>query len=207
MRSTATATAQELQPAPRKSRPRPELWHAGPRESEIRFSLRHLIVAKISGRVGRWRASFVIDLNQPSRSSIEVVIDAGSLESGAPERDQLRRVRRTSSTSGVFPKFDSLAAPYARAATGACRSPATSRIRDVTREVEVEVERTPAVAVRSQVSKLVFKGHVSIRREDFGLHWPGEPALLAGATSTSISRSTPAAGRNNTEDDHGEHCG
>ena len=37
--------------------------------------------------------------------------------------------------------------------------------------------------MRSQVSKLVFKGHVSVRRQDFGLRWHGEPdrgGLLAG---------------------------
>ena len=168
------ATAQEVQPAPLNSRPRPEVWHAGPRESELRFSLRHVILARISGRVGRWRASFVIDLDQPSRSSIEVVVDAASLETDAAERDEQTR-------SPVF--LDIGRFPEIRFCSRDVRAHGDRRllitgdltIRDVTREAQVEVERMPTVAVHSHVSKLVFKGHVSLSRQDFGLRWPGEP--------------------------------
>ena len=177
------ATAHEHQPVVRTSRPRPELWHAGPRESELRFSLRHLILAKISGRIGRWRASFVIDLDQPSRSSIEVVVDAGSVETSAAERDEL-----THSVAfldvGRFPEIR-FRSREVRPRDGGRHLTITGdlTIRDVTREVEVEVEKMPTVAVRSQVSKLSFKGHVSMRRQDFGLRWYSEGekgGLLAG---------------------------
>jgi polyisoprenoid-binding protein YceI len=177
------ATARERQPVVRKSRPRPELWHAGPRESELRFSLRHLIVAKISGRVGRWRASFVIDLDQPSRSSIEVVVDAGSLETSAPGRDEL-----THSTAfldvGRFPEIH-FHSREVRPRDGGRHLTITGdlTIRGVTREVEVQVEKLPTVAVQSHVAKLSFKGHTSIRRQDFGLRWHSDrekSGLLAG---------------------------
>ena len=177
------ATGYERQPAVRRSRPRPDLWHAGPRESELRFSLRHLIRAKISGHIGRWRASFVIDLDQPSRSSIEVVVDAASIETSAGERDEV-----AGSTAfldvGRFPEIR-FRSREVRPRAGGRRLTITGdlTIRDVTREVEVDVERLPTVAVRSQVSMLSFKGHVSIRRRDFGLRWYSERekgGLLAG---------------------------
>ena len=177
------ATAHERQPAVRRSRPRPELWHAGPRESELRFSLRHLIMAKISGRIGRWRASFVLDLDQPSRSSIDVVVDAASLETTAAERDELTRSPAFLDV-GRFPEIR-FRSRDVRTRDGGRHLTVTGdlTIRDVTREVEVEVERMPAVAVRSDVSKLSFKGHVGIRRQDFGLRWYSEHekgGLLAG---------------------------
>jgi len=175
----ATATVSEVQPPAWTGRPRPELWHAGPRESDIRFSLRHLVLARITGRVGRWRASFVIDLDQPGRSYIDVVIDAGSIETGAPERDSYARSSEFLNV-GRFPEIRFCSRDVR--ARGDRRLIVTGdlTIRDVTREVEVEVERTPAVAVRSQVSKLVFKGHVSVQRQDFGLRWHGEPDHAAG---------------------------
>jgi polyisoprenoid-binding protein YceI len=167
------ATAEIRQPAPQRSRPRPELWHAGPRESELRFSLRHLFLHRISGRVGRWRASFVVDLDQPSRSSIEVVVDAGSLETGAPERDDQMRSAALLDV-GRFPEIHFHSREVH--ARGDRRLTVTGdlTIRDVTREVHIDVDRTPTGAVRSQVSKLVFKGHASIRRQDFGLRWHSE---------------------------------
>jgi polyisoprenoid-binding protein YceI len=165
--------ALERQPAPRKSRPRPEVWHAGPRESEIRFSLRHLILAKLSGRISRWRASFVIDLDQPSRSAIEVVVDAGSLDTGAPERDDLTRSAAFLDI-GRFPEIRFRSREVRPRGDRRLLITGDLTIRDVTRDVEVEVERTPTVAVRSHVSKLVFKGHTSISRQDFRLRWPSE---------------------------------
>ena len=179
----AMVTAHEVQPARRKSRPRPELWHAGPRESEIRFSLRHLVLARITGRVGRWRASFVIDLDQPDRSSIDIVIDAGSIETGAPERDSYALSAEFFNV-GRFPEIRFHSRDVRTRSDRHLTVIGELTIRDVTREVQVEVERTPAVVVRSQVSRLVFNGHVSVRRHDFGLLWHGEPdraaALLAG---------------------------
>lgn len=177
------AAAHERQPVVRRSRPRPELWHAGPRESELRFSLRHLVLGKLSGRIGRWRASFVIDLDQPSRSSIEVVVDAGSLETSAAERDELTRSAAFLDV-GHFPEIR-FRSRDVRPRDGGRHLTITGdlTIRDVTREVEVEVEKMPTVAVRSQVSKLSFKGHVNIRRQDFGLRWYSESengGLLAG---------------------------
>jgi polyisoprenoid-binding protein YceI len=179
MRAIATATAHEVQPPVRTSRPRPELWHAGPRESEIRLSLRHHVVARLAGRVGRWRASFVIDLDQPSRSSIEVIVDAASIETGAPERDSYARSAEFLNVSR-FPEIRFQSRDIHARGDRRLTIIGDLTIRDVTREVQVEVERTPAVAVRSQVSKLVFKGHVSVPRQDFGLRWHDEPDRAAG---------------------------
>jgi polyisoprenoid-binding protein YceI len=168
------AMVQEVQPAPRHSRPRPEIWHAGPRESELRFSLRHLILARLSGRFSRWRASFVIDLDQPSRSSIEVVIDAASLETDAGERDEQTRSAAFLDV-GRFPEIRFVSREVRPHGDRRMSITGDLTIRDVTREAQVEVERMPTVTVHSRVSKLVFKGHVSISRQDFCLRWPGEP--------------------------------
>jgi len=178
-----TATAHEVRPVLRTSRPRPELWHAGPRESDIRFSLRHLVVARLTGRVGRWRAGFVIDLDQPDRSSIEVIIDAASIETGVPERDSYARSPEFLNVSR-FPEIQFRSRDVHVRDGRDVTITGDLTIRDVTREVPVEVERIPAAAVQSQISKLVFKGHVSVRRQDFGLRWHDEldraASLLAG---------------------------
>ena len=178
-----TATAHEVRPVLRISRPRPELWHAGPRESDIRFSLRHLVVARLTGRVGRWRAGFVIDLDQPDRSSIEVIIDAGSIETGSPERDTYARSPEFLNVSR-FPEIHFRSRDVRMRDERHLTVTGDLTIRDVTREVEFEVERLRAVAVQSQVAKLVFRGRASVRRHDFGLRWHDEPdraaSLLAG---------------------------
>jgi polyisoprenoid-binding protein YceI len=64
-----------------------EFWQADPTHSEITFKLRHLILATIEGRARLERAEIRIDPEQPARSSIEGVIDAQSIDTGLPERD------------------------------------------------------------------------------------------------------------------------
>lgn len=153
---------------------RPEIWHAGPRESEIVFSLRQLDGGEISGRVGRWRATFVVDLDQPRRSSIEVIIDAGSLETGGSEGDSQARAEGF---------LDVARFPEMRFRSHAIHPDEGDRrltiigdltIRDVTREIRLVVEHEGTASLREPDSKLSFKGHTSVRRRDFGLRWQQE---------------------------------
>jgi polyisoprenoid-binding protein YceI len=166
---------------------RADLWHAGPRESEIRFSLKHLGLAEVSGHVGRWSAAITLDVDQPSRSSIDVVVDASSLETGATVRDNHMR------SSGFL---NIVTYPEIRFRSRQIRSVDDDRrftvvgdltIRDVTREVTVAVERQdPSRTIPARAAserKLVFTARASINRQDFGLRWHQEldwGGLIAG---------------------------
>lgn len=176
MRAAQQARAQAV----RQRRPRPEPWHAGPRESELRFSLRRLLVTRVSGRVGHWRASCVVDLDQPGRSSIDVVIDAASITTGDAARDAYAR-------SAEF--LDVARFPEIRFRSREVRPQPGGRrlkivgdltIRDVTREVAVIVDDKGAASLRSRSPRLVFTGRASISRHDFGLRWYHERDQRAG---------------------------
>jgi polyisoprenoid-binding protein YceI len=163
-----------------KRRPRPEPWHAGPRQSRIRFSLRHLIVAKMSGKVVRWRASFIIDPDDPGRSSIDVVIDAASLQTGVTERD--RHVRSAEFLDVArFPEIQ-YRSREVRLQRGNRRFTIIGdlTIRNVTREVPVTIARKGAASQLAQAAKLSFTGRATISRRDFGLRWPHERERGAG---------------------------
>src|SRR5262249_17900675 len=55
--------------------------------SSIRFAVRHLVVAKILGQFRSWNADLAIDESDLTRSSVNVTIDAGSVDTGNKERD------------------------------------------------------------------------------------------------------------------------
>jgi polyisoprenoid-binding protein YceI len=162
-----------------------DVWRAGPPGSEIRFVLRHLLFAEISGHVGRWNATLTLDRHEQSLSSVEVVIDAASLESGATERDNHMRSAGFLDVS-TYPniRFRSQAI---RATHGDRRFVVVGEltIRDVKREVMLEVRRegVPARLVRAQGGKLIFTARAAISRADFGLRWHEEldrGGLVAG---------------------------
>ena len=164
---------------------RTQIWHAGPPESEIRFSLRHLVLAEIHGRVGRWNASFTVNHDQPTKSSIDVVIDAASLETGTTERDNHTRSR-------AF--LNVVAFPEIRFRSREIRPRLGNRslavigdltIRGVTREIELEVHREEEVPLPVRGETLAFTARASMSRQEFGLRWHEE--LDRGAGSSPVT--------------------
>ncbi len=49
--------------------------------SSIRFSVRHML-SRVWGRLGRWSGTIQIDEEVPSRSTVQVRIDAASIDTG-----------------------------------------------------------------------------------------------------------------------------
>jgi polyisoprenoid-binding protein YceI len=64
------------------------LWWADAANSRLAFRLRHLVLSQISGVVRSWRASIRIDVDDPARSAVYAVIDAATLDTDDPSRDE-----------------------------------------------------------------------------------------------------------------------
>jgi polyisoprenoid-binding protein YceI len=62
-------------------------WRFDLQHSSIHFVVRHLLVAKVHGRFTRWTGSLRFDESNPSASSVEVSIDAGSIDTSEAQRD------------------------------------------------------------------------------------------------------------------------
>jgi polyisoprenoid-binding protein YceI len=146
------------------------LWHAGPPESEIRFALRHLVTAEITGRATRWSATIGIDFEQPSLSSVEVVIDAASLETGTTERDNHVRSAEFLDVR-AFPEIRFKSSEVRTIGHGHYKVAGDLTIRDVTRAVTLEVEEHAPGQSRAEADSLSFTAHATIDRQAFGLHW------------------------------------
>jgi polyisoprenoid-binding protein YceI len=149
--------------APRRTAGPSELWHAGPPDSEIHFSLRHLVVAEIAGRATRWSAVLRLDFEQPGLSTVEVVIDAASLETGSPERDQHVRSAEFLDTR-AYPQIRFASREVRPLGRGGYEVVGDLTIRDVTRPATLEVEQTAP-------DPLAFAARATIDRQAFGLHW------------------------------------
>jgi len=156
-------------------RRRSDVRYAGPPTSEIRFHLHHLLLAEITGRVGRWTATLALDLEQPTRSSVEIVIDAGSLETGAVERDNHTRSPQFLNIA-MYPEIRFRSREII-VVEGFERFMIVGdlTIRDVTREVTVVVERYGlSEEPHDHQGVLEFTAHATISRRDFGLRWHEE---------------------------------
>ena len=55
--------------------------------SEIHFTVRHLLISKVRGRFSRWSGTVQVPDGDWGRATVDVVIDASSIDTGIPKRD------------------------------------------------------------------------------------------------------------------------
>lgn len=48
------------------------------------LTVRHVVIARVHGRFARWAGAVELDLEDPTRSSVEVRIDAASVDTQLP---------------------------------------------------------------------------------------------------------------------------
>ena len=152
-------------------------WDIDPAHSSAGFSVRHMMIAKVHGGFGRMSGQLALDRLNPERSSVEAVIDATSIDTREPKRDEhlksadffdvLKFPTITFKSTKVAPEGDGF------------RVLGDLTIHGVTREVTLEVEglasemKDPWGNVKTAAS-----ARTQIKRKDFGLNW--NAALEAG---------------------------
>jgi len=147
-----------------------EVWLVDSRYSEITFTLRHLILAQISGHVLRWQATLRIDPDNPALSSVEAVLDARSIETDEVERDDHIRSSEFLNVE-AFPQvlFHSRRVTYVEADRYRVEGELT--LKNVTREVTLDMESLGRKTDEHGGTIASFSAHAQINRQDFGLHW------------------------------------
>jgi polyisoprenoid-binding protein YceI len=152
------------------------LWDLDPAHSSAGFSIRHLMVAKVHGAFTKLSGQLQLDPQDPSRSSVEAVIDASSIDTHEPKRDDHLR----SAEFFDVAKFPTLTFRSRRISLSELVGDLT--IHGITREVRLELEglesglpevKDPWGNMRTAVS-----ARTKIKRTDFGLTW--NAALEAG---------------------------
>ena len=63
-------------------------WKIDAAHSGVQFTVRHMVVAKVRGSFRRWSAQLLIDAAEVTRSSMEISIEAGSVDTGQAPRDE-----------------------------------------------------------------------------------------------------------------------
>lgn len=65
-----------------------EKWNFDPVHSHVGFSVRHLMISKVNGYFKVWSGTLITDEADPAASRVEVEIDAASIDTRDPQRDE-----------------------------------------------------------------------------------------------------------------------
>jgi polyisoprenoid-binding protein YceI len=150
---------------------KPSLWKIDPAHAAAHFSVRHLMISNVRGEFTKVSGTAFIDPSDPSKSSVEVTIDATSLNTREPQRDEHLR----SADFFHVANHPTLTFRSRRIqALGAEEHKITGdlTIRGNTKEVTFDVEGpTPAIKDPYGNTRVGITATTKISRKEFGLVW------------------------------------
>lgn len=157
-------------------------WAIDPSHSRIGFVARHAMVTKVRGAFNEFTGNATLDGANPSASSVEVVIDAASIDTRNEQRDEHLR-------SGDFLELETYPQITFRSTdvrvTGDDSFDVVGdlTIKDVTRSITVPFEFEGAAQDPFGNVRAGFEGSVAINRKDYGITW--NAALETGGVLVS----------------------
>lgn len=150
--------------------------------SEIGFTVRHMMFAKVCGQFKSWSSSIGFDGQDPTKATIEVQVDTASIDTREDKRDgHLRSADFFDAEK--FPKMIFKSKRIERAGDAEYKVVGDLTIRDVTREITLDVEQTGSGKDPWGNQRLGFSAKAAIQRSDWGLKW--NQALEAGGVLVS----------------------
>lgn len=155
-------------------------WSIDPGHTDVAFSGRHLMFTKVRGRFSGVDGAVTI-AESMNDSSVSVIIDMASVESGSRDRDEHMRSADLFDVA-TYPTatFTSQRVDW-RDTRGTVTGDLT--IHGVTRQVALEVSFEGYVRDPWGSDRAIFAARTKINREDFGITW--NVALEAGGVLVS----------------------
>jgi polyisoprenoid-binding protein YceI len=145
-------------------------WNIDTVHSGINFSVRHMVVSKVRGRFAKFSGTLDLDDGDLTRSTIEVAIDAASIDTGTPQRDGHLRSPDFLDAER-FPVLRFKSARIEKAGGDRYRVVGNLTIRDVAREVVLDVEYGGRAKDPWGNDRVGFIAKTSFDRKEFGLAW------------------------------------
>jgi len=145
-------------------------WNIDTAHSGINFSVRHMVVSKVRGHFAKFSGTLAIDDADLTRSSVDVTIDASSIDTGTAQRDEHLRSADFFDVA-QFPTLRFRSKRIEKVGKVQFRVIGDLTIRDVTREVPLDVEYGGRGKDPWGNERAGFAAKAAIDRKDFGLQW------------------------------------
>ncbi|HEX6939030.1 MAG TPA: YceI family protein [Longimicrobiales bacterium] len=148
-------------------------WRIDPAHSSVEFSVKHLMFTTVRGRFKKLEGTIVVDEEHTENSSVEVEIDASSIDTGEPDRDaHLRSADFLDVETHPTIAFRSKRVEGAHAKPGdRFRVIGDLTIRDTTMEVALDATFEGVGQDPWGGERAGFSATTEIDRRDWGLRW------------------------------------
>ena len=146
-------------------------WQIDPKHSSAEFAVTHLMISTVRGEFHQVNGIVFIDDADISRSSVNVTIDASTVDTREPDRDK-HLMSPDFFDVAKYPTMTFKSTRVEPAAPGKLKVTGDLTIRGVTRQAVLEVT-TPKPAIKDPwgLERTAVSGSTKINRQDFGVAW------------------------------------
>jgi len=146
-------------------------WQIDPAHSSAQFSVRHMAISTVRGAFSKVTGSVVFDDKDISKSTVDVTIDANSVDTRVPDRDNDLRSDKFFDVAH-YPSIIFKSRKVEQLAPGKLKVTGDLTIRGTTKEVVLDVEG-PTAPVKDPWgnTRNAATATTKINRQDFGVKW------------------------------------
>lgn len=145
-------------------------WAIDAAHSEAGFAVKHLMISTVKGRFGAVSGKIVLNERNLAASTVEAEIEAGSIDTRSEQRDTHLRSADFFDVE-TYPSITFRSTKVEPRSNGEFLVTGDLTIRDVTRQVVLEVEETGRATDPWGGERIGFTATAKIDREAFGLTW------------------------------------
>lgn len=145
-------------------------WAIDPAHSSVEFTTRHMMISKVRGSFKKFSGSVNFDEQTPANSTVQVQLEASSLETRDEKRDA-HLVSADFLDAGNYPDLTFVSKRVEAHDDTHGRIYGDLTIRGVTREVVLETEYNGQAKSPWGTVSAGFAATTKINRKDWGLNW------------------------------------
>lgn len=145
-------------------------WTLDSSHSEINFTVRHMMISNVRGRFEKFDVEMTLDPDNPTVSQVVATIDASSINTRDEKRDAHLR-SPDFLNADAFPTLVFKSRRVERVGRQNARLTGDLTIRDITREVVLDVEYNGMSRSPWGTTSAGFSATAKINRKDWDLTW------------------------------------
>ena len=138
--------------------------------SDVGFSVRHMVFAKVRGHFTKWTADLAFDPADPSKDAVNVSIDVGSIDTREAQRDGHLK-SPDFLDAAKYPTITYKSTKVERAGDKKYAVMGDLTIHGVTKPVKLDVEELGGGKDPWGNQRVAFAAKARIDRGEFGLKW------------------------------------
>lgn len=145
-------------------------WDFDPQHTRIGFSARHAMVTTVRGSFNDIQGHVHADLDDLSKSSVVITIQAASVDTRTPDRDTHLRSADFFDVE-TYPEITFISTRVEEVEENAFAVSGELTIKDITQELMIPIALTGVETDAFGVLRAGFEGSRRVNRRDYGLEW------------------------------------